>query len=59
MGTFFIFCCAARYGEEADAVRTYMNEGLEAALALPNRRREGVAAAVRARQPIPRWQKQR
>ena len=32
-----IEACAARYGEEADAVRTYMNEGLEAALALPNR----------------------
>lgn len=32
-----IEACAARYGEDADAVRTYMNEGLEAALALPNR----------------------
>ena len=32
-----IEACAARYGEEADAVRTYMNDGLEAALNLPNR----------------------
>lgn len=32
-----IEACAERYGEDADAVRTYMNEGLEAALALPNR----------------------
>jgi ectoine hydroxylase-related dioxygenase (phytanoyl-CoA dioxygenase family) len=32
-----IEACAAHYGEEADAVRAYMNEGLEAALALPNR----------------------
>ena len=32
-----IEACASRYGEEADAVRAYMNDGLEAALALPNR----------------------
>ena len=32
-----IEACAARYGEDSDAVRTYMNEGLDAALALPNR----------------------
>ena len=32
-----IEACAARYGEDADAVRDYMNEGLEAALELPNR----------------------
>ncbi len=32
-----IEACAARYGSDADAVRTYMNDGLEAALNLPNR----------------------
>lgn len=32
-----IEACASYYGDEADAVRSYMNEGLEAALALPNR----------------------
>ena len=32
-----IEACASYYGDEAEAVRTYMNEGLKAALDLPNR----------------------
>lgn len=32
-----IEACASFYGSEAEAVRKYMNEGLEAALSLPNR----------------------
>lgn len=32
-----IEACASYYGEEADAVRNYMNQGQEAALSLPNR----------------------
>ena len=35
--THSINACAAHYGEEADAVRAYMVEGLERAYALPNR----------------------
>ena len=32
-----IEACAAHYGDEAEAVKTYMQEGLKQALRLPNR----------------------
>ena len=32
-----IEACASHYGEQADAMRTYLLEGQAAALALPNR----------------------